>query len=88
MSLQEDWDSKPRSLVERFSTGLALERRPSQAAVGLRRPGGPLGGHPWSPTHRSVVYMLVPGMAEAGGITPAAVFRASLAALIARSFRW
>lgn len=66
--------------------GLALEKRPSQTAVCLGRPMGPL-AHPVSPTHRSAVYMLVPGMAEAEGITPAAVFRASLAAFIARIFR-
>lgn len=67
--------------------GLALERRPSQAAVGLSCPLGPL-THLSSPAYRSVVYMLVPGMAETEGITPAAVLRASLAAFIARSFRW
>lgn len=66
--------------------GLALEKRPSQAAVCLGRPMGPL-THPLSPTHRSAVYMFVPGMAEVEGITPAAVFRASLAAFMARSFR-
>ena len=86
-SLEEDWVSKPRSLVGRFSTGLALERRPSQVTMGLNHPMGPL-THPSTPTYRSVLYTLVPGMAETGGITPAAVFRASLEAFIARSFRW
>ena len=86
-SLEEDWDSKFRSLVGRFSIGLALERSPIQAVVNLRHPMEPL-THPSTPAHRSAVYMFVPGMAEAKGITPAAVFWASLAAFTARSFRW
>lgn len=67
--------------------GLALERRSGQAAMDLSCPMGPL-THFLTPAHRSVVYMLVPGMAEADGITPPAVLRASLAAFKARSFRW
>lgn len=86
-SLEEDWELKFRSLVGRSSIGLALERRLIQAVVNLRLPMELL-THSLTPAHRSVVYMFVPGMAEAKGITPAAVFRASLAAFTARSFRW
>jgi hypothetical protein len=78
--------SKSRSLLGRPRMGLALEGKFSQVAVVLghlrRVPANAV-----TPTHRSVLYMLVPGMVAAVGITPTAVFRASLPAFIARSFR-
>lgn len=84
-SLEERY-SKPRSLADKFSIGLALEGESSEAATAFAHfPRSPT--HPLTPAHFSVLYMLVPGMAAPKDVTPAAVCRASLAAFIARSFR-
>lgn len=66
--------------------GIGPGEKASQVTMGLSHPMGPL-THLSTPAYRSVLYTLVPGMAETGGITPTAVFWASLAAFIARSFR-
>lgn len=67
--------------------GISPGEKAQSSNHGLNHPMGPL-THPLIPTYLSVLYTLVPGMAEPGGITPTAVFRASLAAFMARSFRW
>ena len=67
--------------------GIGPGEKAQSSNHGLNHPMGPL-THPLVPTYLSVLYILVPGMAEPGGITPTAVFRASVAAFIARSFRW
>ena len=67
--------------------GIGPGEKAQSSNHGLNHPMGPL-THPLVPAYLSVLYILVPGMAEPGGITPTAVFRASLAAFIARSFRW
>ena len=67
--------------------GIGPGEKAQSSNHGLNHPMGSL-THPLIPTYLSVLYTLVPGMAEPGGITPTAVFRASLAAFTARSFRW